>query len=1748
MGLFSVLAFIIFQLASALGRNMLCKFWVAKRSCRQLCNCFGELSQVGSIDFAPRRPWGFFGVLLGFMALSSLFCFACSLLDFLVCCSGHSPCGCWFFCSVIFVLMMYQHPFIAWISNGYGCMKRVPARMFLLCMLLRVGEASHPGPKRWTLGVCNPAGLNHKAHLFQNDTVDTWLISESHLSSQGHKEFVKGLRFHQTPYRWSVTGAHVQPRSTVSSHGQWSGVMVLSSCPTRRVAHSWPQPLQDTSRLVASTTFCAGLWLNGVVVYCPPTGPTHPGAKQSANGLLAAAVDQLRLMDGPRYLAGDFNHDIDDLEALQQLHSMHFVEVQSLRCTLTGQLPQATCKQKTRRDFLYISADLVPLFRSVEVDDTRWIDHATIVATFEGSHEDTIRFPWPLPASIDWSAFRSSSGNMSFPATAGSDASESYRLFWQAVEQEAQKVASSKHQPLPKKCFGRAVRRAPLKVKGSIDPVRCGRNGELQPQFFGLSFAHKHHFRQLRRLQSYRRLSHAVVKTQSHVEHQASLWHSILKAPGFFPHFAAWWDSTFPAVAVCVPSGPPGSAVADMLFDHFVPHVRQLESALRSQHRGSPDSSKTAPLASLYRAVKRDAPAQVDVLFETRSATVMALDNEFQAVELDQEVVWDETRPVIINQVQRQPIVFSPDKLWLESLQDVSVGDAVLQPKRIGKLEHVFQAFIEYWSSMWSAHANVPASQWEQIMDFTATRIGRVELPPAPMHAAILRATAKSKKHTAATGLDGVSRHDVVSLTSNQLEHLRGIYVHAHSSGEWPSQMLDGVVKSLAKTADPSGVTNYRPITVFSFCYRLWSSLQSRYWLAGLEPILDRMLYGNRQGLQAASLWRQVLELVEEAQAAHTQLAGLVLDLTKAYNLLPRLPCLGLALRCGVDYGTVCAWAAALNQLQRRFWVDGSVSGGVRSNRGFPEGCGLSCLAMLVLNQAWHCWIKEANMLFRPLSYVDNWEILCCDPQLIRQAFEATVSFTNALDLRIDSQKTFTWAVLPEDRSLLRQQGFQVQNCCRDLGAQMVFSRQIRNSVAQERFDSLLPFWTKLRKTKGGYLDKLRIVRTAAWPRALHGISAAYIGKKKFHRLRTGMMQALGVDKPGANAYLQCFVEDALDPQLLSILHSIREWRTIGNHAHQLAQLSTLSDQPDFAPASLTGILVQRLQVLGWPLDHHGVVHDQYGSFDLVATNWTEVMARVNSAWLGVVHSQVHCRPDFQFFSRVDVRATRKRLLSLDSYERAIVHHQLIGVTVTNEHACHWSTDGSSECIACGQPDSLFHRYWACAATADLRRHLTWDILQLIPVLPKVLTCHGWSLASEFQAEWYRYLLSLTQSVPQVECPSTTPWIDLFTDGSCFFPTEEAYRVSAWAVCFAPMPSIQFSSADITVLASAPLGGLVQTAFRSELFAVVVSLSWAVLWNKSVRIWTDCQSVIDRCYLIGVGGFRVHQCSANNDLWNEVARLIHELGPDRVRFVKVSAHEEWSSETEEVVRWAQIGNACVDHAARMANNDRGVAAWDLWTRHSQLVYKHSVVAAEIQRHHLLVSQRWTEEYSNTVPRLPTTKPPREAKQKPMFCLGLSTPLDSPGTVVKSWGLEFAELFRAWWRNLFELDHSVVSWTSFAQLYIDFQLQCKHPGLVKFQRGWLDPQNLPGTMPENHPFRRRCKWFRLLVQQWLKATGVEVSKAVTRPSSLLLCCHIGCIALPAKQSRLEHVEDWLRGCIRVPISGLGSGLDAIPPAW
>ena len=309
--------------------------------------------------------------------------------------------------------------------------------------------------------------------------------------------------------------------------------------------------------------------------------------------------------------------------------------------------------------------------------------------------------------------------------------------------------------------------------------------------------------------------------------------------------------------------------------------------------------------------------------------------------------------------------------------------------------------------------------------------------------ATILSAAIRSKKRSAATGLDGVSRADLLQCTLPELQSLSGIFNRAEEQGVWPTQVLKGSVRSLAKIQCPSQVNHFRPITIFSMLYRCWSSIQSRYLLSALDSRLHPLLFGNRHNKRSADLWRSILEAIESGHVQGDATTGLVFDLEKAYNTLPRLPTLHATAVLGVPQPVLQAWAAALADIERFFVIQGQFSQGLFSNCGFAEGCGLSCLAMVAIDELYHQWLQRAELGATPLSYVDNWEVLLSNPQMAQQAFEQAIAFSQALDLSIDVHKTYAWSTCPHARGLLRTGGFRVVSDERDLGAHVVYTRQI---------------------------------------------------------------------------------------------------------------------------------------------------------------------------------------------------------------------------------------------------------------------------------------------------------------------------------------------------------------------------------------------------------------------------------------------------------------------------------------------------------------------------------------------------------------------------------------------------------------------------------------------------------------------------------------------------------------------------------
>ncbi len=420
---------------------------------------------------------------------------------------------------------------------------------------LRIGEASLPGPVNlsdvdhtvpevvFRLGTCNPNGISDKAHFFRDSGIDIMAVTETHLTGRGLKCFRGMLKTAAPQFKWFVHGKCVLPRGQVSDTGMWSGVGVMSQWPTHGLPHDWSPVVFETGRICVASTFIHGLWISGCVVYGTPCGPTHPQAKNTTNALIREAFRRVLQLSGPRYVCGDFNHDAAQLEAVLEMKRAGFVDLQDLHLERAGIPPSATCRGKTRRDFCFVSPELVPMFHSCQVLDFDWSDHSSVVGVFSCAESDRWRFPWPLPDPIDWKSLPPRSEGELVDFMTASSPSEAYATFWSQVENEAVRVSLDTPSPLSHRCLGRGSRSAPLATKFQVAPIRASRNGDIKPSYLGLSQQHRQWFRQLRRLESYKRMVRRWT-SQSDSDHRVDLWNSIVGAAGFRPSFAGWWKST----------------------------------------------------------------------------------------------------------------------------------------------------------------------------------------------------------------------------------------------------------------------------------------------------------------------------------------------------------------------------------------------------------------------------------------------------------------------------------------------------------------------------------------------------------------------------------------------------------------------------------------------------------------------------------------------------------------------------------------------------------------------------------------------------------------------------------------------------------------------------------------------------------------------------------------------------------------------------------------------------------------------------------------------------------------------------------------------------------------------------------------------------------------------------------------------------------------------------------------------------
>lgn len=1296
---------------------------------------------------------------------------------------------------------------------------------------------------------------------------------------------------------------------------------------------------------------------------------------------------------------------------------------------------------------------------------------------------------------------------------------------------------------------GRAQQVQPTRRETNLAPLKTSRPGDRQPAFLGSCLQHVQWTKQHRRLQSFVRLCAAGQPTAAHIAHQFRLWSAIRLARGFLPDFPAWWSARTLGLGepVAVPMDPPSHAVALLFLAGMDLELNQLETSLCRARSHANRLHKASDAHAMYRAVKRDAPTQVDSLALEQQSIVEDVDDSECAVLLSQPVNWFPDVPVMHDGRPLEVIHSEGDKLWLQSCATIQPGDTVSQRKLVGRLPELFKAFEQQWSQLWNRHADVPASQWDQIIGFARTQLQPVSADPPDLSATVVLSTLRSKSKHAATSLDGVSRADLLALHPDDLGQLTKVYNVATASGCWPDQVLHGYVRSLAKVDNPSTVGHFRPITVFSNVYRTWSSIAARHWLRLISAVVDPLLCGNTVGGRASMVWRHILEQVEQAHLDSSESCGFSADIVKAFNILPRTPACAALKMLGVDHGTLLAWAGALSGFVRHFVIQGNFSPGVESCNGFPEGCALSCLAMMSLTQLFHRWMLAANTMFKPVSYVDDWGVLLQSVEYMRQACQAVEDFASALQLDLDPAKSYCWAADRPGRKKLREAGFVVKLRNRELGAHMVFSKQLSNFHQVERFRQLSDFWQKLTSCKCTFSQKVLLIKRVAWPRAFHAVSAVVVGRKHFESLRTSVMQALKIQKPGANPELQCSLEgDAFDPMVFAAFETVRDVRSLCNDQKVALDFQcALFESEDPQHNSLSEILCQRLHKIGFTVQHDAKVVDAIGSFNFLTCPFQEFTWRAQWTWTRVLAGMVKHRRSFRGFDHVDLPATRKAYAAFSAYEQGILRKHLHGASLTNELVQHWSCSGSALCAQCQAVDSLRHRLWECPATAALRDAIPLDVLLEIPSLPSVVTEHGWTLRSPLADAWFGYLADLPVVVSfALPCPSNAI-LDLFTDGSCLFPCEPAYRVASWAVVLAPPFGLDVDRSHFVPVAAQPLSGLLQTVFRAELTAVIAAIEFATQSSAFARIWTDCQGVI-RAYQRYVREARcVRLNGKNSDLLLKLQLVANRLGPGKIALLKVPAHEDRDQFPNDVERWLVDGNNAVDHAAVSANRTRPVHVWNLWSAYVDQTCRSSHVSAWIRSHIVAVGRFWSQSVSPSPTAVPPPpRPVRRTNRHPAlvwedpYQLALQA-----STFRKFFGEALIVAVQSWLRCIRD-ETRPLQWVSYLQLYISFR---RHQGawyIAKRDGKWVAEQGTQAELANHVRLNVRVKHFRLMLQQFFRDAKVRCSCATVRPVSHWIACFRGSVGYQLSQQEFQAVEEVLGRNLTAPATGAGKVLDSL----
>eukprot|EP00438_Fugacium_kawagutii_P013014 Skav219674 [mRNA] locus=scaffold3149:156736:166299:+ [translate_table: standard] len=1509
--------------------------------------------------------------------------------------------------------------------------------------------------------------------------------------------------------------------------------------------HAWTPEDFATARCTVATSLVQRHWITMGTVYGFAERANTVEVQQHTNRLLQGLTD--RIVDGSpgmRVITGDWNMELQHVAHATYWESQGWIEAQALAQKLWNRPPIATCRRKTIKGFVLLSPEVIPHVVDITIDWSMFPDHAVIMVELADLERPSAIPIWRKPTPIAWPTKPPDEAHTwQMEPAPREDSQQWYQYLGVALEQYANQVLPSKLHP---RQTGRA---STVEVTWTCPhevPLKPNRAGDIQAALPGINLQHSRWTRQVRRLQHFARCPDQDL-SPTQWEHRLNLWHAIKKAPGFAPGFLRWWQELTkqnPESPAILTDDPPTKQHAEWIFQEMAHVYRRLEHDLSTTRHQQAKARRMHDPLLIYRDIQRDKAEPVSTLVQkvTVPTTKITRDNRtfLQCAAAPPKAFARAT----VGEVPVHPRSFE-SVLEVEVNPDMPPNPIVFE-QIVADAEEVIKAFNHEWGPRWQVHDQTSMEHWEAIVSFA-----QAALPTVPAHEAahyfpgitpeVWRRAVRRKKKSAAIGPDGFSKSDLSHMPDSVLQSLLQLFSEIEQGRPWPPQMVLGIVSALAKTPLARTVREYRPITVFAMTYRVWGSIRSQQCLKFLLRIVPSTLLGNIPGRSPKQMWFHVQECIEYAMSTSTGISGGVIDIVKCFNALPRTPLMEVAKQVGIPTNVVLPWTNALRQMHRRFRVGPCTGPPVASSTGYPEGDGLSVVAMALTNVLCEAWMKHRMPTCQMWSFVDNLETLVATANQAKQSVELLTQFCQIMDLEVDPHKSYCWSNTKEDRKYLRTTNTLQKHYARDLGGHMNYTKLPTNATIQNKIEAIKPAWSKLARSCAPVNQKSRALRVAFWPNLFYGGSTVTVGNNHFVSLRASAMKGLGLTKPGANPMLQlsCMNTPTTDPEFYHLWDTLTSFRECHTPELSDAILDAVMHGQKPTPGPCKSFLVA-IHKLAWEWLGNGWVLDQ----DRLPLHvWGccrgELFTRAAHSWQRRCLSEVEqCRPTMPSLHRSDVLTTLKCWKAQSAEHHGLIRCMLNGTQYTNDYAVHTGYAESKQCSFCTHSmDSSMHRMWDCPAFAHIRSKYP-SVMAEADTLPAVTKSRAWLPEPPQEVNFHRMLLAVPDTTGAFNWPGhcsqlPTP-MDIFTDGSCLAPTRPTVRVATWGI-------VVWTGAIFWPLASGVVQGWRHTSLRAELTAMLAALNAVVCHASEARLWTDNQTVYKTLLRWLSNEFVPLRHRPDRDLWEAVFQQFRIAYPWIKGVYKVQSHCDPGEQECAFDQWAVEGNNAADSCAEQARQHVPGETWQ--TRQDVLdhIVRVETLGIEMMRMFGEISHAAIQ----TKPSPVTVPEGHNSGEATLTCD--NGVLDLAAQPVMNLPMHYhvdetPHLMR--WLQTLVTPTVPTAWVSFHQLLLDYQMFSGRLGPRSVDNQWRPVTYKPSAY--NH--LQHVSWF----SRWLTnvAKQMETPLRVTqrRPASHTLAMWTGCVAVNIDLQRLRLIDDHIHQQARsLPVRQLKRDLGDIGPA-